>query len=39
VTEACFGTSDFRPFSRAELKTEFPEPHTLLHDIWSPADR
>jgi hypothetical protein len=39
MTEAYFGTNDFHPFNRAELKTEFPELHALLREIWGPADR
>jgi len=34
MTEAYFGTNDFAPFNRAELKTGFPELHDLLETIW-----
>lgn len=34
MTEAFFGTNDFAPFNRAELKTGFPELHALLEEIW-----
>ncbi|MFM7137409.1 MAG: metallopeptidase [Planctomycetota bacterium] len=34
MTEAYFGTNDFAPFNRAELKTGFPELHALLEEIW-----
>ena len=34
MTEAYFGTNDFAPFNRAELKTDFPELHALLEQIW-----
>ena len=38
TTEAFFGTNDFAPFNRAELKTGFPELHDLLEEIWSPRE-
>lgn len=38
MTEAFFGTNDFAPFNRAELRTGFPELHALLEEIWSPRD-
>ena len=38
MTEAFFGTNDFAPFNRAELKTGFPELHDLLEEIWSPRE-
>jgi len=34
MTEAYFGTNDFAPFNRAELKTSFPDLHALLESIW-----
>lgn len=34
MTEAYFGSNDFQPFNRAELKTEHPAIFTLLADIW-----
>jgi hypothetical protein len=34
MTEAFFGTNDFYPFVRGELKKELPEVHQLLNDIW-----
>jgi len=37
MTEAYFGSNDFAPFNRAELKTGFPELHTLLEEIWGTA--
>lgn len=37
MTEAYFGTNDFAPFNRAELKTGFPDLHALLADIWGTA--
>ena len=36
MTEAFFGTNDFAPFNRAELKTGFPDLHALLEEIWGP---
>lgn len=36
MTEAYFGSNDFHPFNRAQLKTEFPELYELLADIWGP---
>lgn len=37
MTEAYFGTNDFAPFNRAELKTDFPDLHALLEEIWGEA--
>lgn len=37
MTEAYFGRNDFAPFNRAELKTGFPELHSLLEEIWGSA--
>ena len=37
MTETYFGSNDFHPFNRAELKTEYPEIFALLADIWGPA--
>jgi hypothetical protein len=34
MTEAYFGTNDFFPFNRAELKQEEPELFTLLTKVW-----
>ena len=34
MTEAFFGTNDFYPFVRGELKEAFPEIHDLLAEIW-----
>lgn len=34
MTEAYFGSNDFQPFNRAELKTDHPAIFTLLTDIW-----
>ena len=36
MTEAYFGSNDFQPFNRAELKTDHPAIFTLLADIWGP---
>lgn len=36
MTEAYFGSNDFHPFNRAQLKTEFPEIFQLLIEIWGP---
>ena len=33
-TEALFGTNDFYPFVRSELKTHDPETHALLRKLW-----
>jgi len=35
MTEAYFGSNDFYPFNRAELKEADPEMFALLRDIWS----
>lgn len=37
MTEAYFGSNDFQPFNRAELKTDYPAIFTLLTDIWGPV--
>lgn len=34
MTESYFGSNDFHPFNRAELKTSEPEIFALLADIW-----
>jgi hypothetical protein len=34
MTEAYFGTNDFAPFNRAELKAKDPETHALMERIW-----
>jgi hypothetical protein len=36
MTEAYFGSNDFQPFNRAELKTGYPAIFSLLADIWGP---
>jgi hypothetical protein len=36
MTEAYFGSNDFHPFNRAQLKTEFPKLYDLLAEIWGP---
>ncbi len=37
MTEAYFGTNDFFPFNRAELKETEPEILKLMEEIWEPA--
>jgi len=37
MTEAFFGTNDFYPFVRSELRQELPEVYTLLEEIWGTA--
>jgi hypothetical protein len=39
MTEAFFGTNDFFPFNRAELKEAEPEIHDLLETIWESPPR
>jgi hypothetical protein len=34
MTEAYFGSNDFQPFNRAELKNDHPAIFALLDDIW-----
>ena len=34
MTEAFFGTNDFYPFVRGELKQDFPEIDDLLREVW-----
>lgn len=34
MTEAFFGTNDFYPFVRAELKDHDPETYQLMCDVW-----
>jgi hypothetical protein len=36
MTEAYFGSNDFQPFNRAELKTDYPAIFALLTAIWGP---
>lgn len=36
MTEAYFGSNDFQPFNRAELKTDYPAIYALLGDVWGP---
>ena len=38
MTESYFGTNDFFPFNRAELKEAEPEIYKLLVDIWGPVE-
>ncbi|MBM3499218.1 MAG: hypothetical protein FJX74_11170 [Armatimonadetes bacterium] len=35
LTECFFGTNDFYPFVRAELREHDPEAHRLLQELWS----
>jgi hypothetical protein len=37
MTESYFGSNDFFPFNRAELKESEPEIYALLRDVWEPA--
>ena len=37
MTEAYFGSNDFQPFNRAELKNDHPAIFALLTDIWGPV--
>lgn len=37
MTEAYFGSNDFHPFNRAELKTDYPKIFALLAEIWGPV--
>ncbi|MFM7109207.1 MAG: metallopeptidase [Planctomycetaceae bacterium] len=37
MTEAYLGSNDFHPFNRAEMKTEYPDIHALMTDVWGPA--
>jgi hypothetical protein len=39
MTEAYIGSNDFFPFNRGELRSEFPEIHVLLAEIWGPMPR
>jgi hypothetical protein len=39
MTEANLGFHDFHPFNRAEMKTDYPDIHALLVDIWGPVRR
>ncbi|MFM8892333.1 MAG: metallopeptidase [Planctomycetia bacterium] len=34
MTESYFGSNDFHPFNRAELKTDYPEIEALMVDVW-----
>jgi len=34
MTEAYFGTNDFFPFVRAELRQELPDVHRLISEVW-----
>lgn len=37
MTESFFGTNDFYPFVRGELKRELPDVHKLLAEVWGVA--
>jgi len=37
ATEAFFGTNDFYPFVRAELKEHDPTLYAILEDVWGKA--
>jgi len=37
MTEAYFGTNDFFPFNRGELKTAEPEIYELMKTLWGPV--
>jgi len=37
-TEAFYGTNDFYPFVRAELKQHDPQVYKLIEQLWNPAD-
>jgi hypothetical protein len=39
MTEAFFGSNDFFPFNRAELRHSEPEIFEVLNHIWDPSDR
>jgi len=39
MTEAWFGSNDFFPFNRGELKESEPEIYELMKEIWSPAKK
>jgi hypothetical protein len=39
MTESYFGSNDFFPFNRAELKESEPEIYALMQDIWEPASK
>ncbi|MCW5943551.1 MAG: hypothetical protein KIS66_15070 [Fimbriimonadaceae bacterium] len=36
MSEAYFGTNDFAPFVRAELKRDLPEAFALMESVWGP---
>lgn len=36
MTEAYFGTNDFAPFVRAELRRDLPEVYALMESVWGP---
>jgi hypothetical protein len=38
MTEAYFGTNDFFPFNRGELRETEPEVYRLMADIWGPVN-
>jgi hypothetical protein len=35
-TEAFFGTNDFYPFTKEELKQQDPDMFALLETVWNP---
>jgi hypothetical protein len=39
MTEAYFGSNDFYPFNRAELREAEPELFELLREIWGPLEK
>ena len=39
MTEAYFGSNDFYPFNRAELRDSEPEVFELLREIWGPLEK
>lgn len=36
MSEAYFGTNDFAPFVRAELKRDLPDVYALMESVWGP---
>ena len=39
MTESYFGTNDFFPFNRAELKEAEPEVYKLMVDVWETPEK
>ena len=37
MSESYFGSNDFHPFNRAELKTDYPEIEALMREVWGEA--